>query len=153
MMSFHEPAELYILTHSILPVPDWLKERFVVDDHTNLHVGWQLGLVRNLTAYLSLNFIRMKNSHMKVRAAVCAKLEAADPTTDRRSGWLSIQMWRLKDGIMAKGGKITLPGLGLGRRLSPGFNYVVCWKHSSEQTLTSAGRRMSTRYKSKEVPC
>ena len=68
VMKFHEKSEVYLLTHSILPVPAWVKERFDCVEHTTLQVDWKLGTFKNVVAYFGLNYHRIKSSQLKVRA-------------------------------------------------------------------------------------
>ena len=65
-IKFHEQSKVYILMHSLLPVPDWLGERFEPDEHMTLGVDWKLDMIQNAIAYFGLKYDEMKKSRIKV---------------------------------------------------------------------------------------
>ena len=65
-----------------------------------------------------------------------------------------LQVWKLKGGFVAGGTHLKFPGLGAKSRLQLGFNYVVCWSTSLNDSPflnNTKTRAREQQYSSKEV--
>ena len=162
-IKFHEQSKVYVLMHSLLPVPDWLRERFEPDEHMTVRVDWKLDMIQHAIAYFGLKYDEMKKSRIKVGrdlrlagpyGALGVLLGFGSDIFEKLcTSHVPLQVWKLKEGFVAGGTHMKFPGLGAKHLLQLGFNYVVCWNSNLDDSvfLNGTKTRTSEKYSSKEV--